>query len=443
MAWGTGQWKGTGGSVSVPYVVGETETDAAALIVAAGLVVGTSVDASSTTVAIDGVISQDPVAGVSAAVGSAVDLTISLGTVVPDTVGGSSTDGSALIVAAGLVVGAGSTSSSTTVAIDDVISQDPTFPNYAEPGSDVDMVVSLGAVVPDVVDEAEATADSAIVAAGLIVGTDSEANSGVIAVGNVISQDPTFPNYAEPGSAVDLTISIGLPPVVSGSAAWWKADSLSLNDDDPVTSWTSSEGNAYEMTATTLAPTFKTGLQNGLPGVRFNGDFIQAANVGTNHSSLYFTVFLVGTAAASAKQVIFGAVDDPAQDTPDWQTDLGIVVGFYTDEDPVHQPYLLCEGSTNYSDSAGGLAVYIVTRDGTGVSIAMYRNNTQQTMAKVAQEFNTHQTDLDSFRFGAKGPSLVYPYVGDLFELLFYESVLSTADREANVAYLMAKWGLT
>jgi formylglycine-generating enzyme required for sulfatase activity len=65
--------------VGVPDVVGMTEADAEAAILAAGLAVGTVTEAYSATAPACNVISQDPLAGASVLPRSAVDLVVSLG----------------------------------------------------------------------------------------------------------------------------------------------------------------------------------------------------------------------------------------------------------------------------------------------------------------------------------------------------------------------------
>jgi hypothetical protein len=65
--------------VLVPNVVGQTQTVAQSTLTSFGLVVGTVSQAYSSTVAAGKVISQNPAAGSTAVVGSAVNLTISLG----------------------------------------------------------------------------------------------------------------------------------------------------------------------------------------------------------------------------------------------------------------------------------------------------------------------------------------------------------------------------
>ncbi|HON92645.1 MAG TPA: PASTA domain-containing protein [Sedimentisphaerales bacterium] len=65
--------------VLVPNVVGQTQSTAQSMLTSAGLVVGTISNAYSSTVPVGRVISQNPTGGSTAVVGSAVNLTISLG----------------------------------------------------------------------------------------------------------------------------------------------------------------------------------------------------------------------------------------------------------------------------------------------------------------------------------------------------------------------------
>ena len=67
--------------------------------------------------------------------------------------------------------------------------------------------------VPDVVGQAQATAEATIVAAGLVVGTVTTAPSATVPAGDVISQSPTGGTSVPPGSAVDLVISTGPTPL--------------------------------------------------------------------------------------------------------------------------------------------------------------------------------------------------------------------------------------
>ena len=201
--------------VLVPDVAGQTQADAEAAILVASLTVGAVSSANSTVVPAGHVISQDPAAGTSAVEGTAVNLVISVGpemVIVPDVAGQAQADAEAAIVTAGLAVGAVSSANSAAVPVGCVISQTPAPGAAVSEGTAVNLVISLGPVmvlVPDVAGLAQADAEAEILAASLTVGAVSSANSDVVPVGNVISQDPAAWTSVAEGTAVNLVISTG------------------------------------------------------------------------------------------------------------------------------------------------------------------------------------------------------------------------------------------
>jgi len=209
------------GTVTVPDVVGLTQSAAEAAITAAGLYVGQVTEACSDSVPAGSVISQNPVAGASVQPGSAVDLVVSTGpcpvTVpVPDVVGLTQSAAEAAITAAGLYVGQVTEACSDSVPAGSVISQRPVGGTRVTEGTTVDLVVSTGpclVTVPNVVGQAQSAAEAAITAAGLVVGQVTEACSDSVPAGSVISQNPAAGASVQPGSAVDLVISTGPCPV--------------------------------------------------------------------------------------------------------------------------------------------------------------------------------------------------------------------------------------
>jgi len=206
--------------VTVPDVVGLTQSAAEAAITAAGLVVGQVTEVCSDSVPAGSVISQNPVAGASVQPGSAVDLVISTGpcpvTVpVPDVVGQAQSAAEADITAAGLVVGTVTTQCSDSVPAGQVISQSPAGGTAVAPGSAVNLVVSAGpAVVPNVVGQAQSAAAAAIQGAGLTVGAVQQVYSTAVAAGVVIRQNPAAGVTLSCGAAVNLLVSLGTPDKV-------------------------------------------------------------------------------------------------------------------------------------------------------------------------------------------------------------------------------------
>ena len=67
--------------------------------------------------------------------------------------------------------------------------------------------------VPNVVGEPQAAATAAITAAGLTVGTVTQASSATVASGSVISQTPAAGASAASGASVALVVSSGPAPV--------------------------------------------------------------------------------------------------------------------------------------------------------------------------------------------------------------------------------------
>ncbi len=209
--------------VTVPNVVGLTQAAASTAITGAGLTVGAITQAYSATVPSGSVISQTPSAGGSALPGAAVALTVSQGpqpVTVPNVVGLTQAAASTAITGAGLTVGAITQAYSGTVPSGSVISQTPVAGGSVAPGTAVALTVSQGpqsVTVPNVVGQPQATASTLIVGANLVVGTISQQYSATVPTGTVISQTPTGGSSADSGSAVLLTVSKGVEPVVTGS----------------------------------------------------------------------------------------------------------------------------------------------------------------------------------------------------------------------------------
>ncbi|HMF97418.1 MAG TPA: PASTA domain-containing protein, partial [Vicinamibacterales bacterium] len=205
------------GAVSVPNVVGLTQSAASAAITNASLTVGPVTSTSSTTVASGLVISHNPTAGTQVTAGSAVALVVSSGpprVAVPNVVGLTQAAASTAITNAGLTVGTITTASSTTIPSGSVISENPTAGTQIATGSAVALVVSSGppqATVPNVVGLTQAAASAAITNAGLVVGVVTNATSTTVAAGSVISQSPNAGVAVPTGSPIALLVSTGPP----------------------------------------------------------------------------------------------------------------------------------------------------------------------------------------------------------------------------------------
>lgn len=133
--------------VTIPNVVGQTQSAATTALTNAHLAVGTVTQAPSTTVVAGLVISQTPASGTVVNENSAVSLVVSSGppqVSVPNVVGQSQSAASTAITGAGLTVGTVTQQTSSSVASGNVISQSPSAGGTVNAGTAVNLVVSSG-----------------------------------------------------------------------------------------------------------------------------------------------------------------------------------------------------------------------------------------------------------------------------------------------------------
>ena len=207
--------------VTVPEVVGLTQTAAGTTITGTNLTVGTVTQQCSNTVAAGLVISESPPAGAQVTPGSAVALVVSTGTclvAVPNVVGQTQTAAGTTLGGTGLGTGAVTQQCSDTVAAGLVISETPPAGTLVAPGTPgtpgtlVALVVSTGpcpVAVPNVVGLTQTAAGTAITDTELTVGTVTQQCSNNVAAGLTISQTPPAGDQAPFGSAVALVMSTG------------------------------------------------------------------------------------------------------------------------------------------------------------------------------------------------------------------------------------------
>jgi beta-lactam-binding protein with PASTA domain len=216
------------GGIAVPDVTGQARGAASAALTTAGLAVGPVTEQYSLAVPAGNVISQSIPAGTPVMPGAEVGLVVSTGGIaVPNVVGQAQSAASAALTGAGLVVGTVTQEYSATVPVGAVLSQMPTAGTLVLPGTPVDLAVSRGvqpSVMPEVAGQARAQAEAAVAGAGLTLGPVTEAHSGTVAAGVVISQSPAAGTELAPGTAISLVVSLGPAPLVEGEGEPVDAD---------------------------------------------------------------------------------------------------------------------------------------------------------------------------------------------------------------------------
>ncbi|MBX3177778.1 MAG: PASTA domain-containing protein [Candidatus Hydrogenedentes bacterium] len=133
---------------------------------------------------------------------------------VPNLPGQTVAEAEASLAGAGLTRGAITEEFSNTVPIGQIIRTSPAPGAEVDPGSSVNIVVSLGPEpdddvdVPDLAGLTRAEAESALADAGLILGEVGFSAPGDATPGTVIGQDPAAGERADEGSAVSIIIAL-------------------------------------------------------------------------------------------------------------------------------------------------------------------------------------------------------------------------------------------
>jgi hypothetical protein len=196
---------------------------------------------------------------------------------VPNVAGVSQPAASSAITGAGLMVGAVTMQSSSTVIAGDVISENPTAGSSVARGSAVALLISSGpatVAVPNVVGNTQVAATTALTGAGLTVGSITQQSSGSVASGDIISENPAAATSVTKGSAVALvvssgptTYSVGGTVIGLGTNATVHilngADSVAVSANGPFTLPTGVvSGGTYTVTAGTPSSAQTCAVQN-------------------------------------------------------------------------------------------------------------------------------------------------------------------------------------
>jgi hypothetical protein len=221
------------------------------------------------------------------------------------------------------------------------------------------------------------------------------------------------------------------PDRASGLYRWFKADAIiGLSDGDPVSTWEDSgSGNRDGTAAGSARPTYKTGILNGLPIVRFDG-LTNVLTLGDDSALTAAEVFIViktdaDPPADGAQSGIWEFGTTGALASHYTWTDGNIYEGFGTDtRKTVGNPTPALTSWRTYS-------VYSAANDWQafldGLSIFSTGTNT------VA--FSTATT------LGA-GVAVAYRTDGDIAEFIMYDRKLSAAVRTKVWTYINDKYAL-
>jgi len=216
-------------------------------------------------------------------------------------------------------------------------------------------------------------------------------------------------------------------PVFGGQVLWLKADALTLNNNDAVSSWTDSSGNGkdHAQASGTKQPTFKTNQQNGKPGVSFDGtnDDLVSASVPT--TALVYSIFTVQkfTSAAGLQGL--------------WRNGDGDGWGVY---DNVGTRAILHRAVASLNDAAATTNAEIWSAVRTSAPLAKFWvNGANQTISNSTSVPNAPSAFAI---LGAFSEALGFYFGGLVFEVIVYDNALSDTDRGAVETYLNTKYAI-
>jgi len=201
------------------------------------------------------------------------------------------------------------------------------------------------------------------------------------------------------------------PRNIGGLLCWLEAGSLELTDNAEVTTWTDigEGGNNATQSDSSLKPILKTGVLNGRDVVRFDGTKyldLPASGISTN-AFAGGTMFIVGKRSS------------------------------YT------QPFGQCEGSNNRGMVGSAFPAYAMYNNYFRNGISANPNFANTDFAIISSYGNRTASSQRDFyaRIGFGTPSYRY-LIGDIAEVIFYASELSTASRQKVEKYLSIKYAI-
>jgi hypothetical protein len=206
--------------------------------------------------------------------------------------------------------------------------------------------------------------------------------------------------------------NIPSPIPTNGLAGWWDPNDLALADGATVTAWADRSGAGHNLAAVGAGPIFKTNIRNGNPVVRYD---------------------------ATARLLRAGS---------GWAAQHWIVVAYYPSANFFSYPGLL-------SGTTGGNESLIFTGNSTTTEwylpitghtyhkdgIAVTSAGPMQAWAVMSLSHPTNWLPSLTLQIGLDRTNPGRDWNGDVGEVISYNRVLSTVERQQVETYLRTKWG--
>ncbi|MDY0152447.1 MAG: T9SS type A sorting domain-containing protein [Candidatus Cloacimonas sp.] len=242
-------------------------------------------------------------------------------------------------------------------------------------------------------------------------------------------------------------LAAGPGNVSSGLQMWLDANALSLNNNDPVSSWTDMSGNTKHATQDTLAlrPLYKTNMINGKPAIVFDGL--------TDGTGDY--LFIDGNLVVNTNYTILAVVKRTSSSPSSLHMFLGgseksqnknLHVGWRTNNTFTHAQYTNDYDMRVANYAAAASANIFSLRHSATLGNDTYINGALRGLNMNA-ESSARFTHLSNWQGASIGRyidgSINNRLNGWVAELIIYNRYLSETERKAVEAYLAGKYALT
>jgi hypothetical protein len=247
----------------------------------------------------------------------------------------------------------------------------------------------------------------------------------------------------------------GLP--VAGANLWLdaaNATSFAFSSGSVVSSWTDRTTGLIFSQGTVANQPSRSGTQNGLPVVVWDGTNDQLVSTAAASQWTYLsngsgsTTFSVVRSTQTAGRTFMATVSSLASSSIGYTQEFVAANGNFETS-----MYRGASGNVLINDSnamtVNTFAIITAVQDPnnatTGNKLQVYKNQGAATNSTIVGTFATANTSAPSATLafgGASGNPTTDPFKGDLAEIITYPSILGTTDRNLVITYLKAKWGL-
>lgn len=243
------------------------------------------------------------------------------------------------------------------------------------------------------------------------------------------------------------------PTLIPNLLAWFRADSSAFtdtartiavaNDGDVVGGWADLSGNANHAQQGTgsLKPLWKTGIQNGLPGVKFDGTddyiFADAVAVALSGADIPYSIVFACRPVSIAGTGTWASFGSNASGTPKNYHAQASGNHFAARTDDVGSTVSRNPASKPYVAGTSEVSAWVFA----GTTLSSYQNG---SAIETAVPYDVTGVTVDQFTLGRRREfsGLFQPINGYIFEFLIFSRAISNTERQTCETGLRTWWGI-